>query len=243
MSLLPLLILFCAWRLLRPLWNRRPASRVPDFLLAIGLFLYCWPAAAWLFIATLEKQVPVAPFPPREADAIVALGGNFYPASGAHPQAEPGFATYLRSAHAAWLFHHWKRLPIVVSGGSAAAGAPSLAELMRRQLIGQGVPDSMIWVDDRSANTYANAVDTARILLPKGMRRIALVTEAFHMPRAELCFRKQGFSVMPAPSSCRTLELHSWMEFLVPRPWAIDVNQEAIHEWLGLAWYKIRGDI
>ena len=101
----------------------------------------------------------------------------------------------------------------------------------------------MIWVEGRSSNTYGNAVETAHLLMPKGMRRIVLVTEAFHMPRAVGCFRKQGFEVLPAAASYRTLQLHSWGEFLLPRVWAVEVEQEAIHEWVGLAWYKIHGEI
>ena len=241
MYLITAWILFCVWRLLRT--RGKPAAGRADFIAAIGLFLYCWPVVAWLMIATLEKPFPVRAIPAGDAGAIVALSANFYPSNAAHPETEPGFDTYQRAAHAAWLFHHWKRLPIVVSGGGTGPGEVSLAELMRRQLVGEGVPDGMIEVEDRSINTYENAVFTARILRPQGIRRIALVTQAFHMPRAEACFRKQGFEVVPAPASYRILELRSAGDFLIPKIWAIDVTNEAIHEWVGLAWYRLRGEI
>ena len=235
-------LLLVIWRMARR-WKRVGTGVWGDALAAGGLFLCCWPVAAWLMIASLEKQFPVQAFPAGDAQAIVVLAANFFPASGAHTEDEPGFGTYIRTAHAAWLFHHWRRLPIVASGGSAGQGMQPVAAVMRRELLERGVPDEMIWVEGRSSNTYGNAVETAHLLMPKGMRRIVLVTEAFHMPRAVGCFRKQGFEVLPAAASYRTLQLHSWGEFLLPRVWAVEVEQEAIHEWVGLAWYKIHGEI
>jgi uncharacterized SAM-binding protein YcdF (DUF218 family) len=167
--------------------GRGRAGRVADFLLAGGLLLCFWPLVAWLCVATLEEAYPVERFPRRDAEAIVALAGTSYLANTSQPEAAPGFTTYLRTAHAAWLFHNWKPLPIVVSGGT---GTPRIATLMRRELLAAGVPDSMIRVEAQSRNTYENAVEVARILLPQGVRRIAVVTEGFHMARAELCFRK-----------------------------------------------------
>jgi uncharacterized SAM-binding protein YcdF (DUF218 family) len=232
------LVLLCLWRLTRA--GRGRAGRIADFVLAGAMLLCFWPPVAWLAVATLEKRYPVERFPRRDAEAIVALAGTSYLANASQPEAEPGFTTYLRTAHAAWLFHNWKPLPIVVSGGTST---PRVALLMRRELLAQGIPDSLIRVEDGSLNTYENAVEVARILMPQGRRRIALVTEGFHMARAELCFRKQGFDVVPAPCCYRTFELRSRKDFLMPSVWAIRASDEAVHEWIGLAWYKVRGRI
>ena len=239
MYLLPVLLALCLWRAARA--DR--SSRAVSVAIAAALFLWCWPPVAWLNVASLERRYPIATFPSGDAEAIVALAANHYASNPTQREAEPGFATQLRCAHAAWLFHHWKRLPIIVSGGTGEAGDPPIAELMRRQLLAAGVPDALIQVEGRSQTTHENAVETARILRPKGVSRIALVTEGFHMPRAESCFRRQGFDVTPAPCAYRTFELTRLTDFLLPRRWAIQTNEDALHEWLGLFWYKLRGRI
>jgi uncharacterized SAM-binding protein YcdF (DUF218 family) len=182
-------------------------------------------------------------FPPAEADAIVVLGANHYASNLSVREGEAGFATRLRTAHAAWLFRNWRSLPIVASGGTGAPGDPRLADLMRMQLLASGVPDGMISVENRSADTHQNAVETARLLLPKGVRRIALVTEAYHMPRAERSFRKQGFEIVRAACCYRTLEERTLADFLLPQEWAIRVSSQTLHEVAGLVWYKLRGRI
>jgi len=244
MHFLAVLLLFCVWRMTRPRRGKGRHSRWIDVSAAFALFLWCWPAAAWLFASTLEASFPAARFPVRDADAIVTLSANSYLTNLSQPEPEPAFSTYLRSAHAAWLFQNWRRVPIVVSGGTLGdTGEPAMAALMRQQLLAGNVPDSMIWTEGLSRTTYENALYSATILRKNGIRRIALVTEGIHLRRAGLCFRKQGFDVVPAGCAYRTLELRSLKEFLIPNSWAIRTNEEALHEWVGLAWYKVRGRI
>jgi uncharacterized SAM-binding protein YcdF (DUF218 family) len=235
MSLLALLLLVC---IAAALYRR---SRVPLFAALAVLFLYCWPPVAWLTAASLEKRYPVTEFPQGEAEAIVVLSASFYPSNPSQPETLPGFATYLRCSHAAWLYKHWKQLPIVVSGGIGQPGGPPIADIMKRQLVGEGVPESMIWEEARSTSTYQNAVLTGNLLFLRGIRRIALVTEGIHMLRADLSFRKEGFDVVPAACAYHTQEQTTPGERLLPNMWAVHTNDEALHEWGGLAVYKLRG--
>jgi uncharacterized SAM-binding protein YcdF (DUF218 family) len=236
--LMPLAVLLSLWTVLR--LRRRGGSKRwwLDFAGVTAVLLVTWPPAAWLAAASLERRYPAAIYPAADAEAIVALSGNSYPANHSQPETVPGFSTQLRATHAAWLFHNWKRVPIVVSGGPTA-GAGTLGSLMRRELLQRGVPDQMIWVEDRSTSTYENAVESTAILRERGIRRIALVTEGFHMWRAELCFRRLGLEVAAAPCAFRTLEVRWSWATLLPSPWGLRVNEECLHEWFGLAWYKI----
>ena len=74
---------------------------------------------------------------------------------------------------------------------------------MRELLTSSSVPDTQIWVEERSHSTYENALYGGRILRAHGIGRIALVVEARSMVRAAACFRKQGFEVVAAPSDFR----------------------------------------
>src|SRR5207245_2704309 len=102
-----------------------------------------------------------------------------------------------------------------------------------------GVPEAMIWIEDRSSSTHENAAFGAPILRKHGVARIALVVEAQAMPRAEACFRHEGLVVIPAP--CEFREFGSPLEEYLPSWKAISRNEATLHEALGLAWYRLRG--
>ena len=242
----PLLAIFLLISLLCLVALRRASGRRRhwlDFAGLAGLFLVSWPPVAWLAAATLEHRYAAAPLLPADADAIVVLGGNSYPANPSQPESEPGFSTYLRAAHGAWLYHHWKAVPVIVSGGIPGTSPDvTLAGLMQHELIERGVPESAITLEGRSSSTFENAVDSAALLRAKGIHRIVLVTEGFHMLRAELCFRKQGLDVVPAPCALHTME-SPFALLRLPGFAGLRTNEECLHEWFGLAWYKVTGRI
>src|SRR3954454_25300832 len=113
--LLALVLCWLTTLSLRRACDRR-SSRF-DFAGVVILFLCCWPPPAWLLVASLERSFPVSRYPAGDAEWMLVLASNNYPSNAAQPETEPGFGTYLRCAHAAWLFHHWRRLQILVSGG------------------------------------------------------------------------------------------------------------------------------
>jgi uncharacterized SAM-binding protein YcdF (DUF218 family) len=110
---------------------------------------------------------------------------------------------------------------------------------MRELLEQEGVPESMIWTEDRSQSTHQNAVNGAAILRDHGIATIALVVEADSMLRAELCFRKQGIAVVPAPSDFRVLG--SAADEVMPDWRALRRNENTVHEFGGLVWYWLHG--
>jgi uncharacterized SAM-binding protein YcdF (DUF218 family) len=76
------------------------------------------------------------------------------------------------------------------------------------------------------------------------VRRIVLVTEAFHMPRARGAFERQGLSVVPAPCAYISARFEgTWREYLIPRPESLVLNQLLAHEWIGWLVYSLRGQI
>jgi len=55
------------------------------------------------------------------------------------------------------------------------------------------------WQEGESRTTWENAEFSAKMLLPEGVKRIVLVTQAWHMPRAVWSYQQAGFEVVPAP--------------------------------------------
>jgi len=206
-----------------------------------GIFVIAWPPVAWLAVQPLERGYPKVPPDAGDAGAIVVLASGVLPAGDGRPEAVVAPDTYERCAYAAWLYQHRKPAPVLVSGGVSADVPVAAAVLMRKVLAALGVPEPMIWMEDRSHSTYENALYSAEILRQKGIQRILLVTEAYHMPRSERCFRKQGLSVISAP--CSGHGLLPVMSTFIPDGAAILDNERALHEYIGLGWYGIKGRI
>ncbi|HLO64577.1 MAG TPA: YdcF family protein, partial [Azonexus sp.] len=115
--------------------------------------------------------------------------------------------------------------------------AAVMADILAREF---GV--AVRWQEDESQDTAGNARQSAQLLNPDGVRRIVLVTQAFHMPRARLLFEAQGFTVIPAPAHFvarggNDFELHS----LLPSAAALHNSYYALHEWLGIGWAHLSG--
>jgi uncharacterized SAM-binding protein YcdF (DUF218 family) len=208
------------------------------------LLLWSLEPVSMVLYWTLERPYPIQQAPLGEAEAIVVLAGGAHRQDPTRPEATPLEDTYIRAAYAAWLYRNWKPLPVVASGGVIGGRQKAvLAEVMRRVLEEKGVPPGMIWMEGRSRSTYENALYSAELLRGRGIRRIALVTEAYHMRRAEGSFRRQGMEVVPAPCAYRHILFSLRPAELVPSPKSMNRNELALHEWVGLFWYRVSGKI
>lgn len=235
----PLMLLFLVLALTGLLRLRQCKGwKLPIVGVAGLLFLSC-PAMDWLLSRPLEARYPIRPFPPAPAQAIVVLSSAVSPPTYERPYALPDKETFRRCAFAAWLHTHWQQVPVLACGGPGAKGEPAVSSTMRQLLQQAGVPEAMIWTDERSRSTHENAVYGAEILRQHGIARVALVTEARSMLRAASSFRKQGITVVPAP--CEFREFESPLDELIPSWKAISSNEETLHEVAGLAWYWLRG--
>lgn len=234
-----LLVLAAAWA-----WRHRLPGRRLWALAAAGLFLWSFPPFAWLFSASLEAWYPATFIPRGDAGAIVVLSGGISIPNASRPAVRLDEPTYVRSRHAVWLHQTWRPLPIVVSGGPNV-GFPQyiLAEEMAKFLRSSGIPAQNIWLEARSYSTYQNARYTAHLLRIRGIRRIVLVTEGYHMLRSELCFRNQGLEVIPAPIDFHSKEWSYDPFDYLPSATAIRYNDQVLHEWVGLAYYWLTGKI
>jgi uncharacterized SAM-binding protein YcdF (DUF218 family) len=236
---LPLLI-FLALIGLANAWRRSAKGRRP-WLLTIsigGILLLSLPAVAWVLSRPLESWYQDNPLPRESADAIVILAGTVRSATPGQPYTFAAPDTYERLQHGVWLFKNWKAVPILVCGGSFDDKEPYSAT-MSHVLESEGVPRSLIWIEKHSRSTHENALNAAKILREHGVSRIALVVEANSMPRAAASFRKAGIIVVPAPA--RFTRLHYEFTDVFPDWRAMALNGETIHEFLGLAWYRLRG--
>jgi uncharacterized SAM-binding protein YcdF (DUF218 family) len=127
---------------------------------------------------------------------------------------------------------------LVLVGGPPHQGVAALAELMAAYAQVLGVPPAALRVETDSDDTWGNARHAAA-LWPRLPRRVVLVTSWIHMPRARGAFVSAGFDVCPLGSDFRRLPSRlPWA--LVPRSSALANTEIALHEWVGLAYYRWR---
>jgi uncharacterized SAM-binding protein YcdF (DUF218 family) len=88
---------------------------------------------------------------------------------------------------------------ILTCGGKAWRGVRE-ADALAAYLLERGVPAHAIERELWSHSTRQNAHYAAELLLPRGMRRIGLITCDWHLPRAQRCFVGAGFEVEPLPA-------------------------------------------
>ncbi|KAB2966173.1 YdcF family protein [Zoogloea sp.] len=230
------------------LGRRHP--RTGRLLAGTGLvvsILLMTPASVGLLLADLENYPPITDDALAQADAIVILAGGMRSHAPEFGEGTVNSRTLERIRYGARLAHK-SGLPVLVSGG-APLGRTAEAEWMKVSLQ-EDFGVAVRWVEDRSLDTQDNARFSARILQPEGYRRIALVTHAAHMRRAEAWFRSAGFEVLPAPTAYLTdpradgpddTGLGATSRFLqaAPSMSAAYAGWYAIHEWLGLLAFRL----
>jgi uncharacterized SAM-binding protein YcdF (DUF218 family) len=204
-------------------------------------------AGARFFVAPLERlTAPLQSLDHTGAQAIVVLAaGRLQHAPEYGGRDIPDYIALARLRYAARLQRH-TGLPVLVTGGNGASGADpdaddraySKADAMATALREDfGVP--VKWVEGRSRDTGENASLSAAMLRPDGIRRILLVTDAMHMPRARAAFERAGFDVVSAPTvffSNQPQKLDAWL----PSAEGMRRSWYAIYELLGIAWYRLR---
>lgn len=214
-------------------------------LLALGLaqvIIFSLPATANWLLSTLERQYPPQaelwtqqPLP----EAIVVLGAGRNRGATEYGGESTSISGIERLRYAA-LLHRKTQLPILVSGGQPLPNVRSEAELMRDVLEDEfKIP--VRWLETESHTTWQNAAFSNQILQDAGINSAWLVTQAWHMPRSLFVFQNRSIDYRPAAVSFGSVIPWSdlYMKW-VPQPAALIRSMIALHEWLGLFWYKIR---
>ena len=204
------------------------------------LYLFSTALVADFLMGSLERDFrPRAMSVLAPEDAIVVLGGATR--GDTHLSTFPDLNEHAdRLVYAAALYHAGKA-PVIVLSGGAQPGARPEAQLMKEILAVMGVPSRSIILERSSRNTYDNALYSAAILENKNIKRILLVTSAYHMRRAQAVFVKQGFVVVPAPTDYQRLVVDPVLPRWIPSVGDLKNSSTAIKEYIGYWVYRWRG--
>ena len=209
-----------------------------------GLWLLsCQGTTVWLAQNALQQYAPATAtqLKANQVQAIVVLGGGTYPQAPEYGTAQPGPSTAARLRYGIWLAKQ-SGLPVAFSGGSGwAAGThvkSSEAEVAARVAL-EDYGFTLRWVENQSRDTAENAQLIAPLLKRDGVKRIALVTDALHMPRAMLEFERTGLVIVAAPTGYVLPTKSNLLQWL-PTTDGLSGSTRVIHELLGLATAKLR---
>jgi uncharacterized SAM-binding protein YcdF (DUF218 family) len=228
-------------------WKRRPRQRSIGIALALVVLLIVLslPVTGYWVNGSLEWSYPPSDAVPAHDDTLVVLAGSAEFDDNLSTKVRLGTTTLSRCLHAYQVYERAGGCRVVVSGGSFDSSRPELtvAEGMRDFLVRLGAAPADVTLEATSTTTFENVVNTSRLLRERAGSRVFLVTSASHMRRAERCFQRQGISVIPSPCSHVARRLEFEVSSFVPTVEGLLGVQRALHEWLGLAWYRLHGRI
>jgi uncharacterized SAM-binding protein YcdF (DUF218 family) len=225
-----------------------PSSRAPRRWLTAVLVIYLvfsvhaigritsWPLRRGFYLFSAADVSPG-----RSAIVLLSAGSRTVHGPGTDKISVLNLAGAARVIEAARVFRTMDS-PWIVSSGGAAAGRDMTpeSETMKTALIQLGVPADRILLESTSHTTRDQAVLTAAILRNLGVSSLVLVTSDGHMRRALATFRHEGLK--PVPAVARDPLDSQWigLEWL-PTQQGMEFAQAIAHEYIALAWYKVRG--
>lgn len=214
--------------------------------LAVGICFFC-AALIWsLSISPTADSIMRGledglAFPEKiDGDVIVMLGGNAYDqAPDLSGHGVPGEGTMDRLVTVARLFRQLK-VPVIISGGKVFPESKSSGVSTKRFLVDLGIPSGAILMENKSRDTYENALYSKALCEHHGYRKPLVVTSGYHMKRALLCFQKVGLQVVPIPSMMTTWsqKRYNWYHYL-PSAGAFRIVALAVHERIGILYTKM----
>jgi uncharacterized SAM-binding protein YcdF (DUF218 family) len=234
-----LLLLAALGYLMRRRWPR--AGRLLSRSAIVVLLVISTNAGSLLLVAPLESMATTLPDARHSgAQAIVVLSAGMVESAPEYGGLDaPDAVTLVRLQYGAWL-QHQSGLPLLVSGGSVpeSPSRNSLGAMMARTLR-EDFRTPVTWIEERSETTEQNAMYSARMLKAAGIKRVLLVTHAMHMARSRESFEREGIDVVQAPTKFYSHgKLSPFM--LLPSANGLYRSYYALHEWIGLLWYRIK---
>ena len=228
------------------MWRWRPITA--KFLLLISwlsLLVLSMPMVSVQLMNWLESPyVPTYSLMDTELEervgAIVVLGGGRLVEQPEYEGDQLSPDAYWRVRYAAKLAQQFS-LPILTSGGTVypteKVPESSLAATVLQEEYQIETP---IWQESRSRNTWQNARFSSEILAEKNIKKVALVTHAYHMRRAIYSFNQAGIDVVPFATGFYRRDIRERSYGWLPRVEGLRLSRIALHEYLGLIFYRAK---
>jgi len=205
------------------------------------LYLFSFSPFGYFILRPLESQyVPISSSNlNKEVRWIVVLGGGSREDKALTLEDRLGDASLKRLLEGVRLSRLLPQSRLVLSGGDYQGIAPD-AFIMHQVALDQGVPRDRIILEAASRDTADQAIFLRDRL---GQAPFYLVTSAGHMTRAMRMFMRSGTQPIAAPTDFRALRAPFQITDFFPQAGILANTERAFHEYLGLFWGLIRGQI
>ncbi len=219
------------------LFRSAPAKRTFR-ILAIGIFLLF--SNQWLLNWYANKWQPQ----PGVINPGMVYSCGIVPGGVASPDAN-GNGYFNSSAdrfiQALKLYKLGQITHILVSGGNGKKELKSFreGEWVKKELAIMGVPDSVIFVEDRSNNTMENAGNAKKLLDSNHLTPpFLLISSAHHLPRAMVIFKNAGIATVAFPCNYIAGRGINTISSVIPSLSVLLTWDTYLKEMAGYFWYK-----
>lgn len=184
---------------------RRPGRRRTPWWMSLLLFIV---AAIPVLILAIMGMVywQARTDEARRVDAIVVLGAAQY-------NGRPSPVLQARLDHALDLYRDGFAPKIIVTGGKQPGDAYTEAGTSEQYLLDRGVPADAILMEDQGRDTLQSMEGVAAVADDADVTRILIVSDGFHLFRAELMARDLGLTPFSSPTTTSPIEPWSGEEF------------------------------
>lgn len=159
--------------------------RIVLALVAVAASLWLASAGLVLWFASTDRAAP--------AEAIVVMGAAQY-------RGRPSPVLRSRLDHAVALYARGIAPRLVLTGGIAEGDVQSEAAVSRTYVMAQGVPDTALLQENEGRTTSESLRHVAQLLEARGLTRVVVVSDGFHLFRAWTAARHHGLRVRTSPA-------------------------------------------
>ena len=203
-------------------------------------------ASGWLVRPLEHRYAPIpeflrdkpAPSPLAACRYVVVLGGGNGNTPGRAAINQLSTSARARIIEAVRLLRALPEANLVVSGPGHNK-QPSHAVVLARAAMAMGIEENRITLIELARDTEDESLAVRRQL---GDAPLALVTTAWHMPRAMALFRHAGLNPIPCPTDYTSSDDGRWhWDDLLFDVESIHRSTAGVRERLGYAWIWLRG--
>ncbi len=162
-------------------WRRRAAFAVSSAAIAL------WGLSAVAVVRAASRDEA------QRAQAIVVLGAAQY-------RGRPSPVLRARLDHAVALYRQGVAPRVVLTGGVAEGDTASEAAVSRLYALRAGVPDSAILLENEGRTTGQSLTRVARLLRARRLDTVVVVSDPFHVLRAERVAARAGLTTFASPT-------------------------------------------
>jgi uncharacterized SAM-binding protein YcdF (DUF218 family) len=134
---------------------------------------------------------------------------------------------------------YWRMHPSarIVMSGAVGKQPARVTELMAEVASCHGVPRARIIRETKAVNTREQPLRLRALPGFTPTTHLAIVTSGYHERRAVAEFRRYFIYVDPQPVPS---DRHRRLEYWLPDDRGLLYSTAAIHEWIGIVWYRVR---